>query len=159
MLRTGAQFYSKFSGCSAQEGDFGRTTITMKFQGCSARKRNFIQNFQDASHGSAILDEKRLNFEDAPHGSAIFLNIFRMLRTGERLYSICSACSARERYFPKIFRMLRTGGRFFSKSSGCSARERDFERRSRETYIPKLYRSAPLNTALLKYRIPPHHLS
>ena len=52
MPRTGARFSSNFSKCSARE-------------------RDFLENFQDA-----------------PHGSAIFFEIFRMLRTGARFCSI-----------------------------------------------------------------------
>ena len=76
MLRAGARFSSKFSGCPAQERDSSR------FSGCSARERDFLQNFQDA-----------------PHRSAIFFKIFRMLGTGARFSSRFSGRSARERDF------------------------------------------------------------
>ena len=96
-------------------------------------------NFEDAPHGSAILNEEsmkfrgcsarerdfRQNFQDAPHRNAIL---------SERTMKFCG-CSARERdflqnfqdaphrsaFFFKIYRMLRTGARFSSKSTGCSA--------------------------------------
>ena len=42
MLRTGARFNSEFSGRSA-------------------RLRDFLQNFQDAPHGNAILNERPMN--------------------------------------------------------------------------------------------------
>ena len=64
MLRTGARFFSKFSGCSARERDF-----LQKFQNARHGSASFLQHFQDAPHGSAILEK----FQDAPHGSA-FLN-------------------------------------------------------------------------------------
>ena len=56
MLRTGARFCSKFSGCSARE-------------------RDFFQNFQDALHGDVILNEGPMNFKDPPHGSTISFKI------------------------------------------------------------------------------------
>ena len=36
---------------------------TTEFPRCSGRERDFIQNFQDAPHRSALLDEKSLKFE------------------------------------------------------------------------------------------------
>ena len=75
-------------------------------------------NFEDAPHGSAILNKistkNQTIFEDAPHGSAILINNFRMLRTGAYESS-------------DFLRMLGTGARFSSKFSECSARKRDFE--------------------------------
>ena len=83
----GARFYQEFSGPSVQESAF-------------------IQNLQDAPHGSAIFFFKIFrtfgrtmkfrgcsaregdvlqNFQDAPHGGAIFVNVFRILRAGARL--------------------------------------------------------------------------
>ena len=53
-----------------------------QFSGCSARQHDFLQNF-----------------EDAPHGSAIFFEILRMLRTGVRFSSKSSGCSAWEHDF------------------------------------------------------------
>ena len=96
MLRTGAQFSSIFSGCSARERD-----SSLHFSGCSAQKRDLMK--------------KRLNFDDASRGSAIFIKVFRfrILRTGAHFSSKFSACSARERDF-------------LPKFSGCSARGRDF---------------------------------
>ena len=53
MLRTGARFSSKFSGCSARERDFfvkifrthrAGAPFSSKFRGCSARKCDFLQN-------------------------------------------------------------------------------------------------------------------
>ena len=60
--------------------------------------------------------KNRPNFEEAPHGSAI---------VNEESMKFCG-CSAGSAIFFKIFRMLRMGARFSSKFSGCSARERDF---------------------------------
>ena len=86
----------------------------------------FIQHFQDAPHGSIILNENRRK-------------LLRMLRTGARLSSTFSAFFARERDFIQnvedaphgsamlnIFSMLRKGKQLHSKISGCSALERDF---------------------------------
>ena len=68
-LRTGARFSYKFSRCSARE-------------------RDFVQNFQDAPHGSTIF---------------IFIKIFKTLRTGARFFSKFSRRSARERDFSQDF--------------------------------------------------------
>ena len=91
MLRAGAQFSSIFSGCFAQE-------------------RDFLQNF-----------------EDAPHGSAIFIKIFRMLCTGARFFfqNVEDAPHRSAIFFNVIFEMLRVGARFSMKLSGFSAWERD----------------------------------
>ena len=43
------------------------------------------------------------NFQDAPQGSAILFEIFRMLRTGARQFSKFSGCSAQERDFIENF--------------------------------------------------------
>ena len=104
MLRMGARCSSKFSVRSARERDFERkhgeilrmlrtgARFSSKFSGCPARERDFERN-------------KRGNFENAPHGSAILnqikeeisrMQIFRMLRTGARFSSKFSGCSARE---------------------------------------------------------------
>ena len=90
MLRTGARFSLKFSGCSARDGDFlqnfqdaphgkavffkiSRTLRTgarfsSKFSGCSAQERDF-QNFRTLRKERDFLQ----TFQDARHGSAIFL--------------------------------------------------------------------------------------
>ena len=100
MLRAGAQFHSKCSGCSAHERHFfpnfapHGSAIFFEISGCSARERNFLQNVQDAPHGSAILMNKRRNFEGAPHAALSSpkftqdaphgLPNVHMLRTGAR---------------------------------------------------------------------------
>ena len=60
--------------------------FSSKFSRRWARERNFIQNFQDA-----------------PHGSAIFIEILKMLRTRARFFSNFSGRSARERDFSQRF--------------------------------------------------------
>ena len=79
----------------------------MKFRGGSVRERDFVQNFQNALHGSGIL-----------------FKIFNMLCTGARFFSKFAGRSAWERDVPKIQDALH-GARFFSQFSGCSARERN----------------------------------
>ena len=86
-LRTGARFFdeetTKFRGCSAQEHDFiqnfqdaphGSAISSSDFSGCSAQEHDFLQNFLDAPQGSCSARECGFlqNFQDAPHGSAIF---------------------------------------------------------------------------------------
>ena len=122
MLRTGARFSSKFSGCSAREHDFERNNDEILRM--LRTELDFLQNFQDAPHGSTMFHQ---NFEDAPHGSTIFFIICRMPRTGARFFfKILRMLRTGTRYSFKISRMPRTGARFSSKFSGCSARERDF---------------------------------
>ena len=105
--------------------------------------RDFHQTFQDAPHGSAILNERTMKFSGCSARECDFERkndeMFRMLRMGARFSSKFSGCSAQECDFPlnfqdaprgsaiflQIFRMLRTGARFSSEFSGCSARERD----------------------------------
>ena len=89
-------------------------------------------NFEDALHGSAVLNERTMKFRGCSARECDFERkndeILRMLCTGVRFSSKFSGCSAREHDFePKndeISRMLRTGAGF-SKFSGCSARESD----------------------------------
>ena len=124
-LRTGAQIYSKSSGCSARERDFEQqkdeilrmlrmgARLFSKCSGCSTRERDFIQNF-----------------EDAPQGGAILFKISRMLRTGARCFSKFSGCSARERDFLLNFQDAPHGSAILNDGVVKP--------------IPKLYRSAPL---------------
>ena len=85
MLRMVAGFFfSKFSGCSAQERDLPQKFqdaphgISIFFQifrmlrtgaqssskllGWSARECDFLQNFQDAPHDSTILNQRAMKF-------------------------------------------------------------------------------------------------
>ena len=131
-FRTGAQFYSRFSGCSARERDFERKNdeilrmldtgarflrFCWKFSRCSARERDFVQNSQDA-----------------PHGSALFSKMLRMLRTGTRFYQNYQDAPHGSAFFVQIFNMLRTGAIL---NHGVA------------NTIPKLYRRPPLKRALL----------
>ena len=80
MLRTGGQFYERFSGCSAREGNFIKdfqdaphgnailkeemdrifrtlrtgVQFSSRIAGCSARERDFLEEFQHVPHASAI---------------------------------------------------------------------------------------------------------
>ena len=75
-----------------------KSAIFFNFSECFARERDFIQIFRDAPHGSAVLFFQ--NFQDASsHGCAICFKIFRMLRTRARFSYKFSGCSARERNF------------------------------------------------------------
>ena len=61
MPRAGARFSLRFSGRSARERDFERQ-INNVFKECSAQERASLQNYQDAPHGNAILNEQTMKF-------------------------------------------------------------------------------------------------
>ena len=82
----------------------------------SAQERGFVPNFRMLRTVAFVQD-----FQNAPHGSAIFFNIFRMLRTGAQFVDarkrdiILNFRDAphRSAIFFKNFRMLCTGARFW----------------------------------------------
>ena len=99
MLRTQARFHSKFSGCSGNALHWSAILFRMlrtgaqfyeRFSTCSAREGNFMKDFQNAPHGSAILKEE-------------MDRILRMLCTGGQFSSRISGCSARKRDFLEDF--------------------------------------------------------
>ena len=67
MLRTGARFDSKFSAYSR---------FSSKFTGRTARERDFLQQFDDAPHGSAIffIFLQNVNEEDELERSSLIWN-------------------------------------------------------------------------------------
>ena len=117
MLRTGARFYSTFSGCSARERDFERRSRESYTEAIPERSALLSQeatssevhrdsfSIATSSTSSFINDQ---NFPNAPHGSAILQAMktikTRLSRAGTRFLSKQNL---------KNFRMSPTGARFF----------------------------------------------
>ena len=164
--RPARTYSSEFSGCSARERDLSKkfrmlrpgAQFALKFSGCSAWERHFPQNVQDAPHGSAIFFKMFRNVQDV---SARERNFF----------SKCSRSSARERHFPQnvqaaphssaiFFKTWTnttglTGTLWYKITAGSIHLPVRFGTTKSTNHIPKLYRSPPLNTALLN---PANHI-